>query len=169
MKVGIDYVRVREIDEFDQCHDERVRVKDADGRLMIDRIIRIFSQHPKECVFYDRSLENEVYHDYREQLSKGLAITVAQHDEQVTKEFFDAVYGANRDAENPYLTFAKSQVSASTDALSGNEYPSEETIQLQQKMANIMTKSDGFTLINQALRARRRLCNFNKRYRELVC
>lgn len=170
MKTSIDYVRVTEVDELNQPRSRTVQIKNEDGRLMVDRIIQIFSQHEKDQVHYDRALENEVYHDYHEQLARGLAITIALHDEQVTKEFYDAVYGVDRDAPNPYMTFAKSQVAASTDAISGNEDPSAETIELQKKIADIMANAtdSNFALIGQTLRARRRIFKFNKRYREKV-
>lgn len=168
MKTNIDYVVLTEIDEFNQPHKVPVRVRDKDNRLMVDRMIKVLSQNPKDAISYDKALENEVFHDFHERLQEGLSIIVALHDEQVTKEYFDAIYGVKRDAKNPYLTFAKCQVAASTDNISGNNTPSEETIELQQKMADMMKESNGLDLIEQALRARRRLCNFNKRYREKV-
>ena len=169
MKTSIDSVRVTEFDEeLNRDCTRTIRVRDGEGRLMTDLVIQIFSRNPRDRVSYDKTLEEEVFHDYGEQISRGLAITVALHDDEVTKEFFDAVYGIKRDAPNPYMTFARSQVSASTDAISENESPSEETGELQKRMANIMSKSDGYTLVEQTLRARRRIFKFNKRYREQV-
>lgn len=168
MKTNIDYVRVTGVDELDQERTEQVRVKDENGRLMIDRIIKILSQNPKEHVSYDATLEREVISDYEKQLKRGLAITIACHDEQVTKEFFDAVYGTNRDAENPYLAFARGEVAAFTDAASGSDFTSKETIELKKASDKVMEGSDLFTLMNQALRARRRIHSFNRRYQAAV-
>ncbi len=168
MKTSIDYVVLTEIDEFNQERESVVRIRDGNNRLMVDRVIKIFSQNPKEHIRYNKSLENEIYHDYRDQLEKGLLITVSLHNEQITKEYFDAVYGEKRDAIDPYLTFAKSQLSASADSISGVKEPSEETTDFQRKMAEMMGHSEPIDLMEQALRARRRLCNFNKRYRQMV-
>ena len=164
MKTTQDVVIVTEVDQNNQEHEVQKRIKDENNRLMVDRIISIFSKYPGDRIKYSESLENEIYHEYRSQLDRGMMITAALQDENVTKEYYDAIYGENRDAVNPYLTFARSQVSASTDCLSGNENPSKQTLELQQKMVEMLDHNTGATLIPQALKARRRLYNFNKRH-----
>ena len=163
---------VKEVDEFGQEQNVQVRICDREGRLMVDRVIKELSHHSKGDVKISPALRSEIFHDYGDQLCEGLKIVSMAHDEQMEKEFNDAVYGVNNSETEPYHTFAKSRMARANNQLADDECSSEK----EPSIWNELTGMDGgqstyVLLLVQVLKARRRIFRFNKRnqIQENVC
>ena len=155
---------VKEVDEFGQERSVPIRICDGQGRLMVDRVIKELSHRSKGDVKISPSLRSEIFHDYGDQLYEGVKIVSMAHDEQMEKEFNDAVYGVNNSEGEPYRTFAKSRMEHAADQVTGNEYSPEKELNFWNELSGTDGgQSASMLLLVQVLKARRRIFHFNKR------
>lgn len=161
MKTVVNYIYLLQPDEDGET---LVRVSTPEGNLMINRVIQIFSQYPKERVEYPGFLEVEVYMGLYESVQTAQMMTLVAKDAGTLQEFRRAIYG---DADELPELLEATVKSASYNAgreLLGKKELDGTGLALQQRVTGLMDGDDSRLWMVQMLKLRKRVRRFVHRH-----
>ena len=173
-KVGFVTLKEAETNQYGQNDEWYMRVRTADGMMMVNRLIQLFSQYSRKQLSYDPMLEVEIAEGYVQKMCVGFSIVTILKNDRIAEEFADAVFGPDdQEIDDIYAFFVQRTSSylrfCITDWLRHGIQHSVSTIALNS-LGQLFRDYDDpdeesyFALLKNLLKARRRIKKFNLRY-----
>jgi len=163
MKTTVSCIYLQQHNDQGQKESVGVPIRTPSGELMTNRVIQIFSSYPEERIEYPLSLVLEIYTELYDAVITGEMIILAAESKEVVDDFILAAYGNYKSPQEPILSTMRNMLySANAEIM--DMYPGENGAGLHRKAMRQLARLGVGRLVEQMLRARKRICRFNRRH-----